>query len=923
MTDDRIAVNETIPLPDVLRALTRDLTAMTVDRTSGFEARAAELTVRLLIDTDAGEPRFRVVGPQTPETAETTTHTLKLTLQPLVGEPTQGVFAPEPQSEESADALRIPFADTIAQSAETLHENVPEPAHIPDAESAEPQQDNYSADFEHTWTDPISDATSATRAAESAGDAESASTNAFGDERFESTETAAEQRDSRDTDSQLNHTDTSQSSAALGNGQVEQADYDREGIVPGDSRNDAASVESGYDNTLVETPDETHPEAGELVQATTAESPQPRHLTVVESDTESEHASVSPADPAGPDGDAAAESPDPHRATDADSIAASEYADTVRPETPHHETKTEPAEAPAAESPEPHRGTGPDPVAASEYTDAVQPETPDYDTDIEPALSAAESSESHNFSAGETTAASDATGTPSAETYSEPLGLVDDAAAGSENSPEVTAGETAAEYDRTDTTPSGTSRNDADREPIDAPVADAPQSPSHAGGVSIQGDSTEPPITITDESAEPVDDSPEPAQPTDTARTPVDSTVEPESPQDAVTGATGPEDTPTSPIPRTPEQSNPTQDRIGTGSAYSDLDDEHAEVIARYEKILVDRERAMGPLHRHTLISAGNLARAYREAGRSSQAIDVYERVLTDSESTFGPQDLDTLIFRGSLARCYREAGRMVEAIDLYERTLADSEQGFGPDHKNTLTARHNLALAYREDGRLDDAIALYRTCLADSERLLGSNHRDTLITCDSLASCLREAGKVSKATALDERLLSARRRVLGPDHPDTLHSTINLASDRAAANRAGDAADLYEQASNTSERVLGPDHPISERARIGLAHAYAEVGRASEAAELFERLLADCERQLGPDHRHTLIARNNLAVAYHDAGRFSEAIEAHTRTAEDRERLLGPDHPDTLKSREHLAYSYEAQLLARTSGPQIPVPQE
>lgn len=892
MTDDRIAVTETIPLPDVLRALTRELTAMTDDPAGGYEARAAELTVRLLIDTDAGEPRFHVVGPQTPETAGTTTHTLKLTLQPLLGEPARGEFAVVPESESqeenNADTLSIPFPDTGAQSAESLRENVPEPAHIPETESAEPHWHTDSAAFQHSaGPEPAADSEPASAAP--ASDAHNAMA-ASGDEAPASpapvrtavagVPEALGERDSGAVTGEEPRTGspTPPDAGESGPGLVTRVLHKASQLLSHDepaagaeSRSGTAATQSGYDTPGGEP-------AGESVRATAAQFEAPYDETHSETAT----ADIAPA------------APEPHPAITDEPVAEFSQADTLQSETSAGDTDA--AEATATGSQRPTD-------LAAEDAAAALPETA--------------SAESYSEPPG----AADATVTEPEKPLvaGEPTAITRSTAAGPMQSPSLGTATSDADGPtaNTPTTRLETSHGETDSEPMDTPPAQS-QAPSDPIDEPVLDDTTEAAAAVAGESTAPVDGTPagHRADPQSMAAEP---TAEP-GPETA-----GPEDNPTAPIPRTPEETSAASepDRIAPGGAYSDLDEEHAEVIARYEKILVDRERAMGPLHRHTLISAGNLARAYREAGRSSQAIDVYERVLTDSENTFGPQDLDTLIFRGSLARCYREAGRMVEAIDLYERTLADSEQGFGPDHKNTLTARHNLALAYREDGRLDDAIELYRICLADSERLLGSNHRDTLITCDSLASCLREAGKVAKATALDERLLTARRRVLGPEHPDTLHSTINLASDRAAANRASEAADLYEQALSTSERVLGPDHPLSERARIGLAHGYAEVGRANEAAELFERLLADCERQLGPDHRHTLIARNNLAVAYHDAGRFAEAIEAHTRTAEDRERLLGPDHPDTLKSREHLAYSYEAQLRARTSGPQIPVPQE
>jgi Tetratricopeptide repeat len=49
----------------------------------------------------------------------------------------------------------------------------------------------------------------------------------------------------------------------------------------------------------------------------------------------------------------------------------------------------------------------------------------------------------------------------------------------------------------------------------------------------------------------------------------------------------------------------------------------------------------------------------------------------------------------GNLADAYRAAGRLDEAIPLFERTLADCERILGKHHPDTLTSRNNLAGAY------------------------------------------------------------------------------------------------------------------------------------------------------------------------------------------------------------------------------------
>jgi cytochrome c-type biogenesis protein CcmH/NrfG len=52
------------------------------------------------------------------------------------------------------------------------------------------------------------------------------------------------------------------------------------------------------------------------------------------------------------------------------------------------------------------------------------------------------------------------------------------------------------------------------------------------------------------------------------------------------------------------------------------------------------------------------------------------------------------LTARNNLAAAYREAGRVTEAIPLFERTVADCERLLGADHPRTLRARKSLARA-------------------------------------------------------------------------------------------------------------------------------------------------------------------------------------------------------------------------------------
>ena len=106
-----------------------------------------------------------------------------------------------------------------------------------------------------------------------------------------------------------------------------------------------------------------------------------------------------------------------------------------------------------------------------------------------------------------------------------------------------------------------------------------------------------------------------------------------------------------------------------------------------------------------------------------TRAIDTGIRVLTDCVRVLGEDHLQTLSARGNLAVAYRSAGRLGEAIPLYEQNLPYSVQVLGENHPHILTWRGNLAGAYRSAGRLGEAIPLYEQNLADSVRVLGEDH--------------------------------------------------------------------------------------------------------------------------------------------------------------------------------------------------------
>jgi serine/threonine protein kinase len=301
------------------------------------------------------------------------------------------------------------------------------------------------------------------------------------------------------------------------------------------------------------------------------------------------------------------------------------------------------------------------------------------------------------------------------------------------------------------------------------------------------------------------------------------------------------------------------------------------------------------------------LGESYRILGEPALAIRQMERsreLRGEIADHADPGALDNL---NNLASAYIDAGRLSDAISLYLWLLGRIETEFGPDHSLTLQCRNNLGIAYENAGRLPEAIALHEATLKLQEAKLEPEHPDTLISRANLAVAYENVGRLPEAIALHKTTLKMHEAKLGRDHPDTLLSRTSLASALASSGRMLEVIELLEETLRMQEPKIGPHHNHTLVTRTILANAYLAVGRTLEAIELHKTTLEIRESTLGADHPFTLMSRNNLAVAYLDAGRCHEAIPLHEAAVKAREAALGPSHPHSLLSRNNLARAYES----------------
>src|SRR4051812_45483040 len=121
--------------------------------------------------------------------------------------------------------------------------------------------------------------------------------------------------------------------------------------------------------------------------------------------------------------------------------------------------------------------------------------------------------------------------------------------------------------------------------------------------------------------------------------------------------------------------------RAAATAALLDLFSDNATDIRRHPALvdLAAHARHLttepAPIDKDAAALLGWLAHYDFEAGRPTAAADQYERTLEAFERILGPDHPSTLSSRNNLAAAYSDAGRLTEAVALYEQRVADTER--------------------------------------------------------------------------------------------------------------------------------------------------------------------------------------------------------------------------------------------------------
>jgi tetratricopeptide (TPR) repeat protein len=314
---------------------------------------------------------------------------------------------------------------------------------------------------------------------------------------------------------------------------------------------------------------------------------------------------------------------------------------------------------------------------------------------------------------------------------------------------------------------------------------------------------------------------------------------------------------------------------------------------------LREQERLLGPVHPHTLLSAGGLARDLRGLGRYAEALTLDEETHASWVALLGEDNPRTLTALSNRAVSHRLLGQFRAALDLDEQVHRRRRMVLPENDRRTLEAHGNVARDLREAGRFTESIEILRSVVEIANDLLGRDSRTALDQQTNLAVSLRSAGRAGEAgTLLDRAYERLRAREGGPERPETLVCQLSRAMTLLALDRPDHARSELVAVREMYQRRLGKDHPHTiaclanlaavERARFDKDEA---LRNARVSAEAFARVL-------DPDHPYTIAAETNLAICSAEAGDEATAVETIEAVTPRAMRVLGDDHPDALRCR-------------------------
>jgi CHAT domain-containing protein len=283
------------------------------------------------------------------------------------------------------------------------------------------------------------------------------------------------------------------------------------------------------------------------------------------------------------------------------------------------------------------------------------------------------------------------------------------------------------------------------------------------------------------------------------------------------------------------------------------------DFLGNYDLSINAGERAL-ELYRQTGdiywqgIVLGNLASAYQESGRSSEAATAIRQALADAETT---QDAAGVVYcLSQLAEIYRRTGQFELALQAFQEALAWGDRiHYAPLIEAEI--EKELGLFYAQLGFWNEAEFQLRRCLLHLEQ---RDSATSLETRGLLASALQHKGELANAIREYGLALSLADKLHLPREGTLL--LLQRSSAFLAQNRRQDALNDIEHASVLANQITAP----ALLTQVALARGAVYVGHSPDQSESAYHAALTMAEQIG-DREQQASALAGIAQAKQKEG--------------------------------------------------------
>jgi tetratricopeptide (TPR) repeat protein len=344
---------------------------------------------------------------------------------------------------------------------------------------------------------------------------------------------------------------------------------------------------------------------------------------------------------------------------------------------------------------------------------------------------------------------------------------------------------------------------------------------------------------------------------------------------------------------------------------------QHEEAEMIYQRLVRERQRALGEDHLDVSHTHEQLAFLYEEMGNLQAAESRHQQALGLRQHNPGQESPEYGASLMGLAGLYHRHGRPADAEPLYQQARELFRTNPGENSTNFAFCTYQLGLLYRDLGDLARAEPLLEQARDAYQGVYGNRQLETLRVVRSLAQLYRNRGEFGRSV----RLLRQMLEDLEEAAPDNLLERAATLLDLALVHYScGDylaAEPLFEEARSLHVQVGGEDSPLhvgTLQQQVVLYRALGEFDRAEQAIRQAIEILS---RLAGEDHLDTAAARQQLAdllVARAAAGsddadaHLARATDLHQQVLDTRRQAFGRNHPLVAESLTRLSGAHLAR---------------